>query len=110
MGDSVGVSVPDDRPVLILTLIVIGMASGWAAHALVGRGRNSWGADLVIGLAGSLVTGLVVSLLAGDGFRLRLTGIIGSVAGAVLLLSIWQLFGTGRNARQAPQPAHRRHR
>jgi uncharacterized membrane protein YeaQ/YmgE (transglycosylase-associated protein family) len=116
MGDSPRARAADDRPVLILTLIVIGMAAGWAAQVLVGHGRNSWGTDLVVGLAGSLATGLVVSLLAGDGLHLRLTGIVGSVAGAVLVLSIWELVASRRattrrsKTRRAPQPAHRRHR
>jgi uncharacterized membrane protein YeaQ/YmgE (transglycosylase-associated protein family) len=58
---------PAEHPdVLLLVLIVIGMAAGWAAHLLIGnRRRNSWGEDIVIGLLGSLATGLVVSLLAG---------------------------------------------
>jgi uncharacterized membrane protein YeaQ/YmgE (transglycosylase-associated protein family) len=125
MDDSPAAAVHDDRPVLILTLIVIGMAAGWLAHALVGHGRNDWGTDLVVGLLGSLTTGLIVSLVAGDGLRLRLTGIIGSVLGAVIVLSIWQAVTAGRSTRGASpsghkspghksgkgaQPAHRRHR
>lgn len=104
MDDSPPAVPVDHGAVLILTLIVIGMASGWLAHLLVGHGRNSWGTDLVVGLAGSLATGVVVSLLAGDGLRLRLTGIVGSVAGAVLVLSIWELVtGSDRPAARSPR-------
>ena len=77
---------------LLLTVIVIGLAAGWVAHVLVGRGRhNDWTVDLIVGLAGSLLAGLVVSVIAGDGVRLRLSGLLGSIAGAVILLSIWEL-------------------
>lgn len=90
----------EHRDVLLLVLIVIGMAAGWAAHLLVGnRRRNSWGEDIVVGLLGSLATGLIVSLLAGDGLRLRFTGIVGSVAGAVLVLAIWQAVAPSRKPR-----------
>src|SRR5689334_13268040 len=98
---------PAEHPdVLLLVLIVIGMAAGWAAHLLIGnRRRNSWGEDIVIGLLGSLATGLVVSLLAGDGLRLRFTGIIGSIAGAVLVLAIWQAVAPSRK----PKPVAHAH-
>ena len=42
------------------------------------------------GLLGSLVGGLLVSLLAGDGLELRLSGIIGSLVGAVIVTAAWQ--------------------
>ena len=60
----------------------------------MGRGRHrhrpqlarDFGRHLVVGLAGSFVGGTLVSLLAGDGFNLRASGILGSIAGAVLLV------------------------
>jgi uncharacterized membrane protein YeaQ/YmgE (transglycosylase-associated protein family) len=45
---------------------------------------------LVAGFAGSFVGGMIGSFLAGDGFNLRPSGIIGSVLGAVIVLAIWQ--------------------
>ncbi len=88
---------------LLLTVIVIGLAAGWVAHVLVGRGRhNDWTVDLIVGLAGSLLAGLVVSVIAGDGVRLRLSGLLGSIAGAVILLSIWELV--------SPPPSRATHR
>ena len=73
---------------LILTIIVIGLAAGWVAQLLLGRGTN-WSEAIVAGLLGSLVGGLVASLIAGDGIRIRLSGIIGSIAGAVVVLAVW---------------------
>jgi uncharacterized membrane protein YeaQ/YmgE (transglycosylase-associated protein family) len=42
------------------------------------------------GLIGSFVGGLLISLLSGDGIELRMSGIIGSIVGAVIVLAIWQ--------------------
>lgn len=71
---------------LILGILVIGLAAGWAAHLLVGRGRPDWPRLFVAGIAGSFVGGLIGSLLFGDGLDLRPSGLIGSIVGAVLVL------------------------
>jgi uncharacterized membrane protein YeaQ/YmgE (transglycosylase-associated protein family) len=73
---------------LILFIIVLGMAAGWLAQLILGRGTN-WGEALVAGLIGSFVGGLLVSLVSGDGLEIRASGLIGSVAGAVVVLAIW---------------------
>jgi uncharacterized membrane protein YeaQ/YmgE (transglycosylase-associated protein family) len=72
--------------VLILAILVVGLAAGWIAHLLVGRGRADWPLLFVVGLAGSFVGGLLGSLLSGDGLELRPSGIIGSVVGATVIL------------------------
>ena len=78
---------------LILGIIVFGMAIGWVAQLLLGqasRGRqNDWWEALVAGLLGSFVGGLLVSLISGDGLNFRPSGVIGSIAGAVIVLLIW---------------------
>jgi uncharacterized membrane protein YeaQ/YmgE (transglycosylase-associated protein family) len=82
--------------VLILFIIVFGMAVGWIAQLLLGRGTN-WAEAFVAGIVGSFVGGLIGSLLAGDGIALRASGIIGSVVGAVIVLAIWgAVRGRGR--------------
>jgi uncharacterized membrane protein YeaQ/YmgE (transglycosylase-associated protein family) len=76
---------------ILLFILVWGMFAGWIAHLLLGRGEPvNWGELLVVGLAGSFVGGLLVSLLSGDGLALRPSGIIGSIVGAVLLLAAWR--------------------
>ncbi|MGH2678567.1 MAG: GlsB/YeaQ/YmgE family stress response membrane protein [Actinomycetota bacterium] len=82
---------------LILFIIVLGMAAGWVAQLILGRGTN-WGEALVAGLIGSFVGGLLVSLLAGDGLELRATGLIGSIVGAIIVLAVWGSI-RGRTAR-----------
>ena len=84
---------------LILAIIVFGLAAGWVAHLLVGRGQPDWGLLFVVGVAGSFVGGLLGSLLLGDGLEIRPSGLIGSVVGATLLLAVYQVFKERRSGR-----------
>lgn len=81
---------------LILALLVLGLAAGWAAHLLVGRGKPDWGRLFLVGIAGSFVGGLLGSLLFGDGLELRPSGLIGSIVGAVLVLLVLQAVSARR--------------
>ena len=76
---------------LILAVLGFGMGVGALAQMLLGRSGRSldWGMALVAGLVGSFVGGLLVSLLAGDGLKLRPSGIIGSICGAVIVSFAW---------------------
>jgi uncharacterized membrane protein YeaQ/YmgE (transglycosylase-associated protein family) len=74
---------------LILGILVLGLAAGWAANLLVGRGKKTSGAQLLaVGIAGSFVGGLLSSLVFGDGLAFRPSGLIGSILGATLLLLV----------------------
>lgn len=77
---------------LLLGLILFGMLVGAAAQLILGRASTGvdWGMALAAGLVGSFVGGLLVSLLSGDGLALRPSGIIGSLAGAVLVTAAWR--------------------
>jgi uncharacterized membrane protein YeaQ/YmgE (transglycosylase-associated protein family) len=79
--------------VLILGLIVIGMLIGWVANFILGGPNrpDNWGELLIAGLVGSFVGGLLFSLIAGDGIKLRPSGLIGSVIGAVVILFVLRL-------------------
>ena len=71
---------------ILLFILVWGMFAGWIAHLLLARNEPiNWAELLAVGLAGSFVGGLLISLLSGDGLALRPSGIIGSILGAVLL-------------------------
>ena len=80
---------------LILAIIVFGMFVGWLAQLVLGADNRSvdWGIALVAGIAGSVVGGLLGSLIAGDGLDLRPSGLIGSFAGAVIVTAVWQYVG-----------------
>lgn len=85
---------------LILAMIVAGMAVGWIAQLVLGRQTRQvdWTMALVAGIVGSFVGGLVVSLLSGDGIALKPSGIIGSLAGAILVTLAWQAIDKKRAA------------
>ena len=85
---------------LILAIILFGMVIGAAAQFILGRdhGRVDWTMAIVAGLVGSFLGGLIISLLAGDGLDLRPSGIIGSLAGALIVTAFWRWM----QARQAP--------
>ena len=86
----------------ILIFIVIGMVAGWAASLLIRREKypTDWGVLFLIGVAGSLIAGIIVNLILGDGFKIAPGGIIGSIAVASLLL--W-LFTLGQNRKLEKQ-------
>ncbi|MFC7494122.1 MULTISPECIES: GlsB/YeaQ/YmgE family stress response membrane protein [unclassified Nocardioides] len=79
---------------LILGLILFGMLIGAGAQLILGRegGSVDWTMAIVAGLVGSFVGGLLISLLAGDGIELRASGIIGSLAGALIVTALWRWF------------------
>ena len=75
-----------------IAIILWGMLIGAGAQLILGRrgGQIDWAMALGSGLLGSLVGGLLFSLIAGEGFDLRPSGIIGSVVGAVLVTLAWR--------------------
>src|SRR5690242_9021097 len=80
-----------DPGMLLLGIILFGMLIGAAAQLIVGRSAKGvdWGLALAAGLVGSFIGGLVVSLLSGGGVVLRPSGIIGSLAGAIIVTFAW---------------------
>ena len=72
---------------LFIGIILFGMHVGAAAQLILGRGGSgiNWPLAFGTGIAGSFVGGLLASLLAGDGFNLRPSGIIGSIIGAIIV-------------------------
>jgi uncharacterized membrane protein YeaQ/YmgE (transglycosylase-associated protein family) len=77
---------------LIIAILLIAMATGWIAQMILGRttpGKNNWAEAMIAGFVGSLVGGLLASLINGDGFDIKPSGIIGSVIGAVIVLALW---------------------
>jgi uncharacterized membrane protein YeaQ/YmgE (transglycosylase-associated protein family) len=75
---------------MIAVLLFVGLASGWTASLIVrGEKRPSdWGLLLGVGIGGSLLGGIVVNLVRGNGLKLQFTGVIGSIIGACLLLAL----------------------
>lgn len=74
----------------IMVFILIGLVAGWAASLIV-RGEmrpTDWGRLFLIGVASSLIAGIVINLIMGYGLKLRAGGVIGSIAVACLILWI----------------------
>jgi uncharacterized membrane protein YeaQ/YmgE (transglycosylase-associated protein family) len=97
----------------ILIFIVIGMVAGWAASLLIRREKypTDWGVLFIIGICGSLIAGIAINLIMGEGFRIAPGGIIGSIAVASLLLWLYvRAQNRGHEQRRAAPRANGQHR
>jgi uncharacterized membrane protein YeaQ/YmgE (transglycosylase-associated protein family) len=79
---------------LLLAILGLGVLAGAVAQLVLGTGlyRVEWGEALVAGLVGSFVGGMLASLLAGDGLRLRPSGLIGSIIGAIVVTAAYRWY------------------
>jgi len=84
--------------VLILAIIALGLFAGWVAQLILGRHQIDWTLALVAGLAGSLVGGMLFSVLFGDGLDLTISGPIGSIIGAVIVIAVVSWVQGGRRS------------
>lgn len=72
--------------------IAVGFIAGLIARIVVRPGhRLGCLGTVAVGLAGSLVGGTLANVVAGDGLDLAVSGILGSVLGAVLILALARL-------------------
>lgn len=76
---------------LILAIILWGMLIGALGQFVLGKAKGgvNWSLAIVAGLLGSFVGGTLSSLISGEGFALRPSGIIGSLVGAIIITLIW---------------------
>lgn len=84
--------------VLIIGIILFGMLIGAAAQYIL-RGfsvKIDWTYALTAGLLGSFLGGLLISWANGDGLKLRPSGIIGSLVGAMIVTAIMGWSGKRR--------------
>jgi uncharacterized membrane protein YeaQ/YmgE (transglycosylase-associated protein family) len=86
----------------ILIFIVIGMVAGWSASLLIRREKypTDWGVLFIIGVLGSLIAGIIVNLIMGDGFKVRPGGIIGSIVVACVLLWLYTRYENRKGEKQ----------
>lgn len=74
---------------LIIGILCFGILIGTVAAFFVSSAdTRDFGRNIIAGLVGSFVGGLLVSLISGDGLALRPSGLIGSVVGAVIVLLV----------------------
>lgn len=67
-----------------LLWIVVGIAAGWLAGVITRTDRSIWG-DLVLGLIGAFVAGLVTDGLVGGDAGLISSIIVAAIAAAILV-------------------------
>ena len=77
--------------VFLLSHFAVGLIAGGVARLIV-PGRDPMGirGTALLGIVGSFVGGLLVSLLFQNTLQLRTSGLIGSVIGAVIALLIYR--------------------
>ena len=81
---------------IVLAFIVIALVAGYIANFLVGKGKGFLPWEMfVAGIIGSFVGGTLLSFIAGDGFDIALSGLIGSIVGAIVVLAVWGWLRTG---------------
>ncbi len=67
-----------------LMWIVVGIAAGWLAGVITRTDRSIWG-DLVLGLVGAFVAGLVTDGLVGGDAGLITSIIVAAIVAAILV-------------------------
>ncbi len=81
----------------IIAFLIVGLIAGFIARALVpGPDPMGWLGTMVLGIVGSFVGGVLLSLVTTGNFELSTTGIIGSIVGAIIVLLIWRAMGGRR--------------
>lgn len=74
---------------LIIGILCFGILTGTVAAFFVSSAdTRDFGRNIIAGLIGSFIGGLLASLIAGDGISLRPSGLIGSIVGAVIVLLV----------------------
>jgi uncharacterized membrane protein YeaQ/YmgE (transglycosylase-associated protein family) len=80
----------------ILALVLIPLVAGFVANLVVGKGKGFLNWELfVAGIIGSFVGGSIGNLITGesifggDGFNIHISGLLGSIVGAIIVLAIW---------------------
>lgn len=81
----------------IISWIVFGALAGWVASMIAGdNARQGWLGNIIVGIVGAFIGGLVFGFLFGGGqFTLgwNIGSFIAAVIGAIILLAILRMFG-----------------
>ncbi|MFN8664664.1 MAG: GlsB/YeaQ/YmgE family stress response membrane protein [Thermomicrobiales bacterium] len=81
----------------IISWIVFGALAGWVASMIAGdNARQGWLGNIIVGIIGAFIGGLVFGFLFGGGqFTLgwNVGSFIAAVIGAIILLAILRMFG-----------------
>lgn len=73
----------------IIGFVVLGLLAGYLAHLVLPARRGMGAAAAALaGMGGSIVGGLIGSLIAGEGLQLGTGGLIGSVLGVLVAVLV----------------------
>lgn len=75
---------------LVLGFVVIALVAGYVANYLVGKGKGFEQWELfVAGIIGSFVGGTLLNLVFEGDLDIGISGLIGSIIGAIIVLAVW---------------------
>lgn len=81
---------------IVLAFVVIALVAGYIANFVVGKGKGFLPWEMfVAGIIGSFVGGTLLSLVFEGDFDISVSGLIGSVIGAIVVLAVWGWLRTG---------------
>ncbi|MFN8620347.1 MAG: GlsB/YeaQ/YmgE family stress response membrane protein [Chloroflexota bacterium] len=90
---------------LVLAFIVIALVAGFIADYVWGRKHAYERWELfVVGIVGSFVGGSLFAIIDGKGFEIGISGLLGSIIGAIIFLPVYGFFRE-RFKKPAPVPA-----
>lgn len=82
----------------ILSWIIFGALAGWVASMIAGdNARQGWLGNIIVGIVGAFIGGIVFGFLFGGGqFTLgwNIGSFIAAVIGAIILLAILRMFSS----------------
>jgi uncharacterized membrane protein YeaQ/YmgE (transglycosylase-associated protein family) len=82
----------------LLTWIVVGGVAGWLAGVVVKGTGFGLGGDVLVGIVGAILGGLIISLFGGAGFTgFNLWSLFVAFVGAVVILFVVRAVNGGRN-------------
>ncbi|HEX2914293.1 MAG TPA: GlsB/YeaQ/YmgE family stress response membrane protein [Chloroflexia bacterium] len=84
-----------------LAWLVVGFLAGWASNLITGRDGGGCCANVLVGVFGAFIGGVVMGLINGGHWQDYITGvnletILVSVLGAIILVALLRLVGGDR--------------
>jgi uncharacterized membrane protein YeaQ/YmgE (transglycosylase-associated protein family) len=81
----------------IIVFLIVGLIAGFIARALLpGPDPMGWLGTMVLGVVGSFVGGVLVSLVTTGTFDISPSNFVASIVGAIIVLLIWRAMGGRR--------------